>query len=307
LRREVLTQLRKAVSRTERRIAAIGGDLGRIDEAEGWSARAQWLVAAAAKAPRGARSLVVSDWSTGEEQKVELPLDPSKPAREQVEAVFKRARRLRQGRPVADKRLAEAKEATRVLEELLAEADASDDDEALIAIAKRALLAAPRELVVLARLLADPGAIEEAAERGKRPKLQQRKPPYRSFVGSGDVAILVGRGAKQNDELTLDVARPHHWWLHAKGSPGAHVVVKVDKGKDLSPDQLVDAALLAAHFSDLRGETIVEITYVQRRYVRKPRKSPPGSVMDDRERVLVLRVDAERLARLLATETGDLS
>ncbi len=304
MRREVLTLLRKAVSRTERRIAAIGGDLGRIDEAEGWSARAQWLVAAAAKAPRGARSLVVSDWSTGEEQKVELPLDPSKPAREQVDTVFKRARRLRQGRPVAEKRLVEAKEATRVLEGLVAEAVASENDEALIAIGKRALVAAPRELGVLARLLADPGAVEE---KGKRPKLQQRKPPYRSFVGANDVAILVGRGAKQNDELTLDVARPHHWWLHAKGSPGAHVVVKVDKGKDLSPDQLVDAALLAAHFSDLRGETIVEITYVQRRYVRKPRKSPPGAVMVDRERVLVLRVDAERLARLLATETGDLS
>jgi predicted ribosome quality control (RQC) complex YloA/Tae2 family protein len=304
LRREVLTLLRKAISRTERRIQAIGGDLARIEEAEGWSARAQWLVAAAAKAPRGARSLVVSDWSTGEEQQIELPLDPSKPAREQVDAVFKRARRLRQGRPVAEKRLTEAREATRALEELLAEADASDDDAALIAIGKRALATAPRELVVLARLLSDPGQVEE---QGKRPKLQQRKPPYRSFVGSGDVPILVGRGAKQNDELTLDVARPHHWWLHAKGSPGAHVVVKVDKGKELSPDQLIDAALLAAHFSDMRGESIVEVTYVQRRYVRKPRKSPPGAVMVDRERVLVLRVDAERLTRLLATETGDVT
>jgi predicted ribosome quality control (RQC) complex YloA/Tae2 family protein len=304
LRREVLALLRKATFRTERRIRAIGGDLARIDEAEGWSLRAQWLVAAAAKAPRGARSLVVSDWSTGEEQKLELPLDPAKPAREQVDAVFRRARRLRQGRPVAEKRLAEANEATRALDDLLAEADASEDDETLVAIAKRALLAAPRELAVLARLLADPGQVEDPS---KRPKLQQRKPPYRSFVGASNVPILVGRGAKQNDELTLDVARPHHWWLHAKGSPGAHVVVKVDKGKDLSPDQLVDAAHLAAHFSDLRGEAIVEITYVQRRYVRKPRKSPPGAVMVDRERVLVLRVDPARLAQLLATETGDVS
>jgi predicted ribosome quality control (RQC) complex YloA/Tae2 family protein len=112
--------------------------------------------------------------------------------------------------------------------------------------------------------------------------------------------VLVGRGAKDNDDLTLHVARPYHLWLHAKGTTGAHVVVTLKKGESCPAELLVDAAHLAAHFSDARGEKVVEVTYVQKRYVRKPRGAAPGSVQVDREKVIVLRVEAERLARLLA-------
>jgi len=114
--------------------------------------------------------------------------------------------------------------------------------------------------------------------------------------------VLVGRGASDNDELTLHVARPHDLWLHAKGQPGAHVVVRLTKGHEAPAELLVDAAHLAAHFSDARGEAVVDVTYVSRRYVRKRRGSPPGQVQVDREKVLVLRVDGARLASLLARE-----
>jgi predicted ribosome quality control (RQC) complex YloA/Tae2 family protein len=114
--------------------------------------------------------------------------------------------------------------------------------------------------------------------------------------------LYVGRGAAQNDELTLHVARPHDLWLHAKEHPGAHVVVPLAKGRSCPPETLVDAAHLAAHFSDARGERVVEIQYTPRRYLRKPRGSAKGAVIVDREKVLVLRVDDARLQRLLNTE-----
>ncbi|MGH7282191.1 MAG: NFACT RNA binding domain-containing protein, partial [Polyangiaceae bacterium] len=125
---------------------------------------------------------------------------------------------------------------------------------------------------------------------------------FRTFVGRGDTKILVGRGADRNDELTFDVARPHHAWLHAKGEAGAHVVVCVKKGAELTQEQLVDAAHLAAHFSKARGETLVDVSYTYRRYVRKPRKSPPGMVLVDREKVITVRLQPERIEKLLATE-----
>jgi predicted ribosome quality control (RQC) complex YloA/Tae2 family protein len=65
---------------------------------------------------------------------------------------------------------------------------------------------------------------------------------------------------------------------------------------------LVQAAHLAAHFSEARSERIVEVTYAPRRFVRKPRGSAPGAVVVDREKVLVLRKQDALLRGLLDSE-----
>jgi predicted ribosome quality control (RQC) complex YloA/Tae2 family protein len=121
-------------------------------------------------------------------------------------------------------------------------------------------------------------------------------------VGASGARILVGRGAAHNDALTLHVARPHDLWLHAKDRSGAHVVVALKKGESCPPELLVEAAHLAAHFSDARDERIVDVQYTPRRHLRKPRGSAPGLVLVDREKVLILRKDDEVLRRLLESE-----
>ena len=116
----------------------------------------------------------------------------------------------------------------------------------------------------------------------------------------------MGRDAPSNDALTVRVARPGDLWLHARGSAGAHVVVpgwSKEGGGDV--EALLDAATLAAHFSDQRGEALAEVVYGDRRYVRKRRGSPPGQVELTRERVLAVRVEPARLARLLASADRD--
>ena len=114
--------------------------------------------------------------------------------------------------------------------------------------------------------------------------------------------MLVGRGAADNDRLTLRVARPHDLWLHARGVTGAHVVVRLGKGRTCAPETLVDAATLAAHFSDMRGEPLVDVIYTPRRFVHKRKGSAVGSVTLEREKVIAVRVEKTRLKRLLATE-----
>src|SRR5262249_27654009 len=104
-RAEALRAIDRGIARVERRIAATRGDLARLGEAETSAAQAQWLVAEAARAPRGARSLTVTDWSSGEPRTLEVPLDPAKPARAQVEAMFQRARRLKRGATIAEGRI----------------------------------------------------------------------------------------------------------------------------------------------------------------------------------------------------------
>jgi len=290
-RADALRAVKRAVTRIARRVVAVRGDLARIGDAEALASRAQWLIAEAARAPRGAKSLSVIDWSSGEPRTIEVPLDPSKPARVQVEAMFQRARRLKLGAKVAGERLAQAEKALAALgpiEEVIAHADgltAIDD------AVGRARSIAPKDV-----------KIEPQSTHAGSSRVQAKAPPFRTFHARAGSRVLVGRGAAHNDVLTFQIARPHDLWLHAKGYPGAHVIVPLTKNHSCPGDVLVDAAHLAAHFSDARDEAVVDVQYASRRHLRKPRGSGPGLVVVDREKVIAVRVDAATLRALLESE-----
>jgi len=291
-RRDALAKaLTRALSKVGRRIEAVRGDLAKAEKAGEMGRLAQLFVAEAARAPRGAKRLVAQDWSSGEAREVELSLDPGKTARAQVDALFQRARRLKEGARIGLGRLADAERARAQLALVATELAAAGPD--VPALEARARAAAPRDF----KLAAGP-----AQALPGRVKKQPPLPPYREFTGSAGGRVRVGRGAEQNDALTLHVARPHDLWLHAKNRTGAHVVVPLDKGASCPGELLVDAAHLAAHFSEARGEDVVEVQYTPRRYVRKPRGSAPGLVVVEREKVLVLRLEPERLRGLLERE-----
>ncbi len=282
--------LAKAIGRVDRRIQALGGDLAKMDAAEQAGRLATLFVAEAARAPRGATTLCATDWSNGTPQTLELKLNAAKSAHEQITATFKRARRMKEGAAITLARLCEANEARATLGEVESALKANAPD--ISALEARARAAAPRDF-----------KLASGSRQGPvRPRQDAARPPYRKFIGASGLAILVGRGAAHNDALTMHVARPHDLWLHAKAQTGAHVVVPLNKGASCPPDLLVEAAHLAAHFSDARDERVVDVSYTPRRYVRKPRASAPGAVAIEREKVLVLRKSDDLLRKLLASE-----
>ncbi len=281
--------LTRAIGRVERRVAAVQGDLAKMQSADALAQRAQLFVAEAARAPRGADLLRAIDWTTGEPVAIELPLDPARSAKDQIDGLFKRARRLKEGARIALARLDETRATQAQLEGTLAEIAAPDAD--LDRLEAAARTAAPRDFKH-APPSQGPSHAHRAAPR----------PPFRTFIGASGARILVGRGAAHNDALTLHVARPHDLWLHAKDRSGAHVVVALEKRESCPPDLLVEAAHLAAHFSEARDEGIVDVQYTPRRYIRKPRGSAPGLVIVLREKVLVLRREEAVVRRLLEGE-----
>ncbi len=117
--------------------------------------------------------------------------------------------------------------------------------------------------------------------------------------------ILVGRGADRNDELTFQVARGSDLWLHARDVPGAHVILLLQPGRAPTEQALLDAATLAAHHSNARGEAQVDVGYTLRKHVRKPPKSRPGTVTYSGLKTIRVRLEPERLTRLLASAARD--
>ena len=290
-RTETLRLLDKATQRIERRCAAIRGDLAKIGQADAIATQAQWLIGEAAKAPRGATRLVVTDWSTGEPVPMEVPLDPAKPAKDQVAAMFKRAKRLRLGAKVANERLSQATRQLDAVLEARLEVEAATTLGAIAESRERAKRSAPRDVT-----------LPQTAVSSRARAATKTRVPYRTFFGRSGRKMLVGKGAADNDAVSLHVGRPHDLWLHAKDRTGAHVIVVLDKGQACPSEDLVDGAHLAAHFSDAREEKVVDVQYTDRRYLRKPKGSAPGFVIVDREKVLVLRTEPLILADLLERE-----
>jgi predicted ribosome quality control (RQC) complex YloA/Tae2 family protein len=284
-RKEVVSRLRSRLQKLKRTLAAVEEDAARAARAEEDRTRAGLLLPLASRIPRGAREARVPDWSRTDEKgapaEVVIALDPALSAAEHAARWLKKAKRYQAAAGRIASRRGEVKAQ-------LAEGEA---------LLQRALEAP--DAAQLALVESELGAPRAPRTRGRAPE----RLPYRTFRSRSGAPILVGRGARDNDALTLRIARGNDLWLHARGVTGAHVVIP---GAGDSPDAgtLGDAALLAAHFSSLRGQGGAEVAWTRVKHVRKPRGARPGSVTISQEKTLRVRLDEARLAELLGTE-GD--
>jgi predicted ribosome quality control (RQC) complex YloA/Tae2 family protein len=109
------------------------------------------------------------------------------------------------------------------------------------------------------------------------PALKRKRAPLEFRTARGS-RILVGRSPVENAELTFRVARPNDLWFHARGTPGAHVILSGDGNDAPAPEDLQAAAALAAFHSKAKGSALVAVDYTLRKHVRKQRAAPPGLV-----------------------------
>ncbi|MDY0151050.1 MAG: NFACT RNA binding domain-containing protein [Candidatus Cloacimonas sp.] len=94
-----------------------------------------------------------------------------------------------------------------------------------------------------------------------------------------DYQIVIGRKATENDFITTQLARPHDWWFHSRIYHGAHVLLRCFKKQEPSLELIRHCCNLAAWHSQAKFSANVPVDYTQIRFVRKPRKSPPGYVI----------------------------
>jgi len=114
------------------------------------------------------------------------------------------------------------------------------------------------------------------------PKQRTKSDPalsgVRRYLSTDGYEILVGRAAKDNDNLTFRIARPHDLWLHAGDYPGSHVVVRNPTRKEIPQRTVIEAAQLAGRFSQASDDSKVVIHYTERKFLSKPKGSAPGLV-----------------------------
>ncbi|MCS7176657.1 MAG: NFACT RNA binding domain-containing protein [Candidatus Kapabacteria bacterium] len=209
---------------------------------------------------RGREEIVLADW---EGKPHRIPLNPAQTLRENADAYFQRARRLEHSCSYALQRLPVLEEQRDRLQHL--------HDQVAQAHSLRQL----RQLAQRLR--------EEFPPREIQLKTGER---FRVFNLPHGYSLYVGKDANSNDALTFSYAKPHDLFLHVRGAPGAHGILRGPVKGQLPPQEVLEqAAAIVAYYSRLRSSGSVPVVYTWRKYVRKVR-GIPGAVRLEREEVI---------------------
>ncbi|MDR0585746.1 MAG: NFACT family protein [Treponema sp.] len=114
----------------------------------------------------------------------------------------------------------------------------------------------------------------------------------------GDWSIIVGRDARENDELLRRHVRGNDLWLHARDYAGAYVFIKHRSGKTAPLDILLDAGNLALFYSKGRNNGYCDCYYTQAKYLRRVKNGPKGKVIPTQEKNISIKLDQKRLKKL---------
>lgn len=228
---------------------------------------------------RGQTLLRAEDFYDENLREIEIPLRPNLSPQQNAARYYKD--------------YAKAKHAEKVLAEQIAHGEVEAEYLATV-LDELSRAESERDLTEI-RAELEAGGYVRAANQKKQLKQQPSKPM--EFTSSDGYRILVGRNNRQNDQLSLKTARRDDLWLHVQKFHGTHVILCC--GGTKPPDETItEAAMLAAWFSQAREGQNVPVDVTPVKNLRKPNGSPPGFVVYDRYRTVLVTPDPALEKRL---------
>jgi len=271
----LLDQLHGAVKRAEGRVGRIESELAALEDPAALRGIGDLILARYADIAPGAARALLTDFDG---RSVDVELDPARPPHANAADYYARATK--------------SERAAERLPALLEQARSARDR--ITDLYERARTGSAGEAEVRS-------ALGSGAPRAETPREARPALPYKVFRSSGGLEIRVGRGAAHNDDLTFHHSSPGDVWMHARHVGGAHVILRWTGPGNPPARDLGEAASLAALHSKARTSASVPVDWTFRKYVRKPRKSPPGQVVVERVQTLFVRPE-ESLLRTLSAE-----
>lgn len=214
-----------------------------------------------------------------------IPLDPALSGKDNAQEYFEQYRKAQKAGAQLPERIAAARHENDYLDQLRTQAQQADGFAAIEALRQE--------------FEEHTGGRSPVGERsGHTSKKQQARKPM-SFTDAAGNMVYIGRSGKENDQVTFTVAGPDDTWLHARGVPGSHVVIRwLRATEEEDPDAVETAAALAAWYSASRDSGSVEVDVARRRHVKKIKGSGPGMVTYRNEHTVAVRPrDEETLRR----------
>jgi predicted ribosome quality control (RQC) complex YloA/Tae2 family protein len=309
--------LRRARQGIERRLAGLAADEPLPGEAQRLRTAAEWLLALSSQIAPGQELLEVpldggaaaGDLGEGgaaggageagepvKEGRLRIVLDPEVAPVEQAQRLFKRAAKLERAALFIPQRRAELEQDLRLVEELALDLQRAANQPEIAAVQAELQAAGLLSGTGEARRAPGRAAGRTAGRTGGQAAGRGDKGAAAGAPGSKGgllrvrspqgLEIVVGRNARQNERVTFDEAHPEDLWLHARGVPGSHVVIR---GAGQAPDAetVRMAAQLAAYHSGARGDAAVAVIVTRKRFVQRAPGGKVGQVLVKQEEQVV--------------------
>ncbi len=139
--------------------------------------------------------------------------------------------------------------------------------------------------------------VDPRANKGHQASKKQANRKVSPLTDDDGNLYYIGKSGRENEQVTFEIAHADDWWLHARGVPGSHVILRTRVPSDEPDSDVVErAASLAAWYSQSRDSGNVDVDITQRRHVRKIKGAGPGMVTYRNEyTILVPAVDEKKL------------
>jgi len=115
------------------------------------------------------------------------------------------------------------------------------------------------------------------------------KLPFRIFKLSDKYEVWVGKDSASNDLLTMKYTNQYDYWFHVRGFSGSHTTLKLlDKNQKPEKEYVIKAAEIAAYYSKARKGRNIPVAYTEKKYVKKRKGFKQGSVVMEKEKVVLV-------------------
>ena len=277
---DLLKTAATSASRIRRKLAAQEKELLDCRDRDKWRIYGELITANLYRMERGMSRLTAQNYYDPDCAEVDIPLDVRLSPQENAAKYFKKYTKAK----TAEKYLTEQ------LEKGRAELTYLESVQQELALAE-----SEQDFNDIRSELADGGYLRRGGN-GKKAAFQRPSKP-REFRSSAGLRILVGRNNRQNDRLTAKDAEKWDLWLHTQKIHGSHVILCTG---GIEPDEqsLLEAASLAAYFSQAQGSTKVPVDYTPVKFVKKPAGARPGMVVYTTCNTLLADPDAALVKKL---------
>ena len=266
-------------ARLRRKIAAQEQELAESKNRDKWRVYGELITANLYRMERGMSRLTAQNYYDPDCADVDIPLDVRLSPQENAAKYFKKYTKAKTAEKYITAQLEKARVELTYLESVLQELTLAESEQDFNDIRAE---------------LTDGGYL-----RAKGRKQPQRPSKPREFRSTAGLRILVGRNNRQNDRLTAKDAEKWDIWLHTQRIHGSHVILCTG-GAQPDEQSLMEAASLAAYFSQAQDGTKVPVDFTQVKYVKKPAGSPPGFVNYTNYKTILADPSEELVKRLAA-------
>lgn len=265
------SRLTSAIKRQRTLKRNVTEDLARHGDPEEHKRAGDLLLANIATAVREGKVVRVTDYYADGAPTIEIEIDENRSLQDEAAMRFKKYTKAKRAREEITERLKQIDRETATLDHRLQRLDA---------------IISTRDETALASFEKPAPAPKVAPKKTKN--TPEKISGVRRYLSTDGYEILVGRAARDNDNLTFRIAQPHDLWMHAGDYPGSHVVVRNPTRKEIPHRTIIEAAQLAGRFSQASEDTKVVIHYTERKFLSKPKGAAPGLVRMSRHRSITV-------------------